>query len=357
MDIKPVMSVLMPTYNGGNTLHETLENVLSQSFVDYELIISDDCSTDDTEATIKSFNDPRIRFSRNDRNLGYPGNLEVCRKCASGEILFLMGQDDLLCRDAILKTYHAFGLASDVGAVTRPFFWFDEDVHVPVRAVDQLNPNRDEVVRIDEDYTRVARVFHTVGQLSGLALKASCVDLPFHRDVFSCHVYPFASIMKSHPIVFLKDYTVAVRISTSQCRSVSSIYSKSPLQSWIEMHMTVFHEDRFKQLRNRLVRDHAATNYLGLVQIRNYGKFYWFLREVWLLIRYRWMNLLNLKFWFFSIGSLVMPRCLLVPLVDWYKSHVHARMVRRIDFELDDPCNIRRSANSSREIAPEAHGE
>jgi glycosyltransferase involved in cell wall biosynthesis len=288
METKPLMSVLMPTYNGGSVLYQTLENVLSQSFVDYELIINDDCSSDNTEEIIKSFGDSRNRFSRNDMNLGYPGNLEACRNRASGDLLFLMGQDDILARDAILKTCQAFDLASDIGAVTRPFFWFDDDVRMPVRAVDQLSSDRDEVVRIHEDCTRVARVFHTVGQLSGLALKASYVDLPFHRDVFSCHVYPFASIMKSHPIAFLKDYTVAVRIGTSQCRSVSSIYEKSPLKSWAEMFTSVFHEDRFEMLRNRLVKDHAAKNYLGLVQIRNYGK----------------------CSWFFSIGSLVMPRCL-----------------------------------------------
>jgi len=337
------MSILMPVYNGSAVLADTLRNVLGQSFGDYELIVNDDCSTDDTPDIVRSFGDTRIKFARNEVNLGYPGNLEACRRRGGGEILFLMGQDDLLAKDAILQTSNAFELAEDIGAVTRPFFWFDTDVSRPVRAVRQLDPNRDEVVRIADPYERIAAVFHTVGQLSGLALRAEYVDRPFHADVFPCHIYPFASIMKRHPIAFLKDYTVAVRIETSQCRSVSRIYEKSPVQSWIDMYSGVFEEPEFSALRSRLIRDHAATNYLGLVQIKNYGRYRWLLREISVLLRHRKANIWSPAFWFFSLGSILMPRFLLIPLVDWYKKHVHARLLRDINFEIGDPADTARS--------------
>ena len=74
----------------------------------------------------------------------------------------------------------------------------------------------------------------TLDQLSGLAYRVKFMDIPFHPDCFPCHIYPFASIFKKHPVVFLKDYNVAVRIATSQTRFISSIYEKSPMQSWLD---------------------------------------------------------------------------------------------------------------------------
>ena len=64
------VSVLMPAYNASLYIKEAIESVLSQTFTDFELIIVDDCSTDDTWNVIKSFKDKRIRAYRNKKNLG-----------------------------------------------------------------------------------------------------------------------------------------------------------------------------------------------------------------------------------------------------------------------------------------------
>jgi glycosyltransferase involved in cell wall biosynthesis len=331
----PETSILLPSYNGDDVLNVTLGNILRQSYTDYELIINDDCSSDATEEVARSFDDPRIKFATNVRNLGYPGNLEVCRQRAKGRFLFLMGQDDILARDAIKRTIGALSADDEIGAVTRPFFWFDQSVEHPVRMTVEMNPLQDEVVHIHDSCDRIMTTFNTVGQLTGLALRASYVDRPFHKDVFPCHIYPFASIMKKHPIVFLKDFTVAVRIATSQCRHVSSIYDKSPIQSWAEMYESVFCEPEFAELRHVLVRENLGTNYLGFIQIRNYSTYRNLLREIGLLIGYRPMNLLSPSFWFFAIGCMAMPPFLLIPLVDWYKTNIHAKSLTGIKFEYD----------------------
>jgi hypothetical protein len=206
-------------------------------------------------------------------------------------------------------------------------------VKVPVRAKKQLNPARDEVVTIRDDHSRVIRVFETLDQLSGLALRRSFMDMPFHKDIFPCHVYPFASIFKKHPVVFLKDYTLAVRIRSSQCRLVSSIYDTSPVQSWVDLFETVFSGPDFEAFRKRLIRDFVAVNYIGLVQIRNYARYSYVWREIRLLLRYRRRNYFNFLFWFFSIGCLIMPPFLLIPLVDWYKNAFNSRRFTDIRFE------------------------
>ena len=326
-------SILIPTYKGAAIIGETLNSILFQEYDNFEIIIHDDNSGDNIEEVLRGFCDKRIKFYKNEKNLGYPGNLEVARNKAQGDVIYLMGQDDILGRDALANTYNVFMLDDDIGAVTRPYFWFDSDINKPVRAKEQLNKDNDETIRITDELYKVIEVFKTLDQLSGLAFRAKFMDLPFHQDVFPCHVYPFASIFKKHPVVFLKDYNVAVRVSTSQTRSISSIYEKSPLESWVNLVRTVFHGESFKRLRYDLIKNFVAVNYVGLVQIRNYASFRYLLREIWYLLKYRWQNVYSFPFWFFSLGCVLLPPQILIPLVDWYKNKINSRLCRGIKFD------------------------
>lgn len=328
-------SICIPTYNGGLWIKETLRSILNQKFDNLEIIIVDDASTDNTLEVIKEIKDKRIKIFRNEKNLGYSLNLEECRKHAVGNIIFLMGQDDILGEDALLATYNAFNLSDNIGAVTRPYFWFEEETIKPVRAKIQLNPKKDTIVKITDPYYKVRHVFDTLDQLSGLAYRRKFIDLPFHKDVFPCHVYPFASIFKKHPIVFLKDYNLAVRICSSQTRSLPTIYSKSPMQSWKEMFDHVFPEKEFNGLRNYMIKEFVGLNYIGLLQIRGYGSFDYFIREVKLLIKYRKENLFNIYFWLVFFLCLLLPKFVLTRFVDWYKRQIYSKHFKNIKFK---PC-------------------
>lgn len=326
-------SILIPTYNGQDTVKETIQSVLSQSFKDYEIIVNDDMSNDKTEKIIKKFRDLRIKFYKNRKNLGYPGNLNRCLKHANGDIIYLLGQDDLLGTDALKKTYEVFANNSKIGAVTRPYRWFDEKIETTVRVKEQLNPNKNEVISITDKLDRIVAVFKTLDSLSGLAYRKKWLDRPFHSDIFPCHVYPFASIFKKHPIIFLKDFVIGVRIRSSQCRFLSSIYDKSPMKSWAEMFQTVFFETKYKKLRNYCIENFVAVNYVGLVQIKNYSTYRNLLREIAYLILYRKLNLISPGFWFFSLGTLIMPPFLLIPMVDWYKNKVNSLRFHSVKFD------------------------
>ncbi|HEX8923448.1 MAG TPA: glycosyltransferase, partial [Patescibacteria group bacterium] len=280
--------------------------------------------------TVKSLKDPKIRIYKNKHNLGYPGNLEAGRQHCLGDILFLMGQDDILAPGALRKTESVFKKYPEVGALTRPYYWFDQDINIPVRAKKQLNPDKDEIVTIKSDKQKVIRVFETLDQLSGLAYRTKFFDTPFHPDIFPCHIYPFASIFKNHPVYFTKDYTIAVRIGSSQTRHISSIYDKSPMLSWVQMIENIFPQSQYPKQNNYLIKDFIARNYVGLVQLRNYSHYRYVIREIYYLIKFRPLNLLSLQFWFFSLGTLIMPPSLLIPLVDWYKNHVYARTISQI---------------------------
>ena len=101
----PLVSVLIPVFNGEQFLAECLESVLAQDFNDFEMLISDDGSTDGSAAVIQRYagRDRRIRWWRNPRNLGIGGNFNACLKAAQGEFLKFVLQDDKLLEPSALR--------------------------------------------------------------------------------------------------------------------------------------------------------------------------------------------------------------------------------------------------------------
>jgi teichuronic acid biosynthesis glycosyltransferase TuaG len=65
-----LVSIIMPSYNTGDYIAETIDSVLAQTYANWELIIVDDCSTDDTDAVVAKYNDNRIHYFKNEKNSG-----------------------------------------------------------------------------------------------------------------------------------------------------------------------------------------------------------------------------------------------------------------------------------------------
>ena len=323
----PLISIYIPTYNGSSVLTQTLESILNQSFNDFEIIITDDKSTDDTEKIIKAFDDTRIKFFSFHENVGYAKNLQRCVSNANGEIIFLFSQDDILGNNVLQKIKEVFS-DEKVGVATRPFFWFDADIKKPVRLVkkyqkqilDSHNP---------DDFVAVIK---SVGQLSGLAYRREYLNGNlFSEECFVAHVYPFMNIFKNYKCAYLSDYTVAVRIKTSQTRFLSNIYEISPLESWVKMINKIFPEKEFKESRKAGLK-HATTHFVGLAQLKNYANLKYLWREYWLHIKYRPLNLFNIKFWFFVLITATIPRFILRKLTDWYKEKINSKTIPAIKF-------------------------
>ena len=92
------LSVCIPTYNGGDYLEECLDSILAQTFSNYEIVIVDDHSTDDSFEIANHYasKENRIRVYRNKRNLGLVNNWNHCIELAKGEWIKFVFQDDLL---------------------------------------------------------------------------------------------------------------------------------------------------------------------------------------------------------------------------------------------------------------------
>lgn len=103
---KPFFSIVVPTYNRASDLQFVLYCVLRQSFSDYEIVISDNCSTDNTENIVNKLKNKKIRYFRNKKNIGMIPNQKKAIGYAEGEYVFLHGDDDfLLYSDSLQKIY------------------------------------------------------------------------------------------------------------------------------------------------------------------------------------------------------------------------------------------------------------
>jgi glycosyltransferase involved in cell wall biosynthesis len=98
----PRVSVLLPVYNGTPHLASAIESVLAQSFTDFELLILNDGSTDDSAAIAQSYQDSRIRYFEHP-NMGLPATLNKGARFARGEFLFRQDQDDLSYPDRFMR--------------------------------------------------------------------------------------------------------------------------------------------------------------------------------------------------------------------------------------------------------------
>lgn len=98
MNNRPLISIILPVWNGGAFLSKAIESVLKQTYDNWELILVDDCSTDETPKIIETFlgRDPRIRSFRNSQNLKLPGSLNVGFSIAKGQYFTWISDDNLL---------------------------------------------------------------------------------------------------------------------------------------------------------------------------------------------------------------------------------------------------------------------
>ena len=99
----PTVSVIMPVFNCDPYINEAIDSILNQTFVDFELIIIDDGSTDKTYDFLLSIDDPRIRLVRNTTNFGIVTSLNRGIELARGEYIARMDGDDIAFPERFAK--------------------------------------------------------------------------------------------------------------------------------------------------------------------------------------------------------------------------------------------------------------
>lgn len=127
MDSKlPLVSIALCTYNGALYLRQQLESILNQTYYNIELIIVDDCSTDDTVEIITQYTlqNQKIKFFQNEKNLGFNKNFEKAIRFSTGKYIAISDQDDIW---ALNKIETLLNQISDNWLIFSNSAYIDED--------------------------------------------------------------------------------------------------------------------------------------------------------------------------------------------------------------------------------------
>jgi glycosyltransferase involved in cell wall biosynthesis len=122
------VSVCLPIYNGERFLAQAIESVLTQTYTDFELIIVDDCSQDNSLAIAQQFanSDARVRIVKNELNIGLFQNYNRCLQEATGSLIKPFAQDDVLAPQMLERLAAAFEKYPNVGLISTGKRWISE---------------------------------------------------------------------------------------------------------------------------------------------------------------------------------------------------------------------------------------
>lgn len=145
--MSPKVSIITITYNRARYIKEAIESVLVQSFGDWELIIIDDASTDNTPAIVQEYaqKDSRIRYFRNETNLKIPRSRNLGLKMAEGKYIAVLDSDDVWAEpDKLRKQVEFLENNPEYALVGGGVIFIDENGREISR---RLNPSDDKEIR------------------------------------------------------------------------------------------------------------------------------------------------------------------------------------------------------------------
>ena len=146
--MNPLLSVCVPAYNRPEYISDLIETILTQDFQDFELIVCEDNSprTQEVEEVVKGYSErypPRVvRFIRNIETLGYDGNFRKLIEVSHGKFCVFMGDDDLLCKGALLRIAEVIKNTDNLGVILRSWARADRETREVVEVFRYFDGDR-----------------------------------------------------------------------------------------------------------------------------------------------------------------------------------------------------------------------
>ncbi|MDH4562702.1 glycosyltransferase [Pseudomonas sp. BN411] len=232
---QPDITVAVMSYNNAAYIGETVESVLAQTGVSFELIVLDDCSSDDSVKILERYSgDPRFRFEVNPQNLGMMGNYNRCLEIGSGRYVVVLGSDDLIYPGHLESLFSALELHPEVPLAYTQCNWIDENGKLlryadhPGHAPHSYFGGRDEVLDLlrHDNYITPSAIMLRRSIFDRIRLPDGHVH---YMDMVAGDWELWTRIARSFPdFAFLRQATVGYRIHGGQV-SQSFYASEKPL--------------------------------------------------------------------------------------------------------------------------------
>ncbi len=261
----PLVSVCVPTYNGGTFLEDCLQSVCEQTFRDIEILIVDDGSDDSTVEIVRRFarNDERIRLRQNGSRLGLAGNWNRCVELARGEWIKFVFQDDLLTPECISLMLRKAESSAARFLCCRRDFIFDAGVAQDLRdfylssaiEIDRFYAGRNSMAPANFAEGVVTRFrSNMVGEPTATLLHKSVFAEcgPFETNLIMCCDYEFWNRAGSRfGVTYLAEALAIFRVhgrSASSHNAASRRIRMTRLDWFIMLHDVLYHP-RCEKLR------------------------------------------------------------------------------------------------------------
>lgn len=241
--LAPQVSILMPVYNTAPYLREAMDSLLSQTFSDFELIVLNDCSPDNAEEILDTYNDPRIVRYRGEKNVGLSNVLNVGIELARGKYIARMDSDDISLpnRLQVQVDYLEAHPEIDLVSVGMQLFGAKEDIWI-----------REQ----DTEKVKINALFHSpVLHASSVWRKESFEEqgLRFRQEMVPAEDYDLwtRALLKGLKLVNLSEVLYKYRLhssqatlqtgkTTSKSREVQKAYLRAALPSLSEKNVEAF---------------------------------------------------------------------------------------------------------------------
>jgi glycosyltransferase involved in cell wall biosynthesis len=234
-----LVSVIIPTYNRASTLKEAIDSVLRQTYKNFELLILDDSSTDDTSDVVADFKDSRIKYIRHHCNVGLVANWTYGVKWAKGIFFSILGDDDKYKPEFLGRRIEAFSKMPELVAATGSFECCDE--YGKRIRVSRL-PCDDEKILFGRELVEFIVASSGEWFVGATLYRTSTVRSMWNKICvagtaldFSMHVR--LTLLENARVYFVNDNNTVVRVHAGQESKRNSLYlaesnAKTVLELW-----------------------------------------------------------------------------------------------------------------------------
>lgn len=235
----PTVSVCIPTYNYGHFLGAAIDSVLAQEFGDFELVVVDNASEDDTPAVVAARSDPRLRHHRNERNLGLFGNFARCLELARGEFVKFLAADDWLHPAYLRDAVALMGRRPSAAIVSGPGYFVHADGRIFGLGFTGLFDG--ELVPGARALRAQADHLNVVGMPSNVLLRREAVEAVGGFDgrfAPAADVHLWGKLLARHDLGWLDQPRSYLRIHATKAHDYGLDPSESTFLAWKQLGET-----------------------------------------------------------------------------------------------------------------------
>lgn len=183
-----MVSIAVPVFNGARYLQACLNSILTQTWTDFEVVVSDDCSTDGSDSIISGFQDSRIvRLPRPEANLGLHSNWQRVLQSCRGEFVKLVCQDDLIHPECLSTQVENLLLDPDAGLASNRRVVIDDNGSplIHARGIGSMSTVLPSPTAADVAFNCVRAGTNLLGEPASVLFRRVAMATPFVSDRWS----------------------------------------------------------------------------------------------------------------------------------------------------------------------------